>query len=63
MAIGLVALKYWYSGGAEYMGVVGLVGEWMLKSMLPRALKLPGRCCCVLLAEVVLVDAVELLRV
>jgi hypothetical protein len=64
MAIGLVALKYWYSGGAEYMGVVGLVGEWMLKSMLPRALKLPGRCCCcVLVVEVVLADAVEFLRV
>jgi hypothetical protein len=62
IAIGLVALKYWYSCGAEYKGVVGLVGEWIPKSMLPRVLKLPGRCC-VVLVEVVLVEAVELLRV
>jgi hypothetical protein len=40
--------------------VVGLVGEWMLKSMLPRVLKL-FRCCCVAVVEVV-VDAVEFLR-
>jgi hypothetical protein len=38
IAIGLVALKYWYSCGAEYMGVVGLVGEWIPKSILCRAL-------------------------
>jgi hypothetical protein len=40
MAIGLVGLKYWYSCGAENMGLVGLPGEWALKSMLPRLLKL-----------------------
>jgi hypothetical protein len=62
IAIGLVALKYWYSCGAEYIGVVGLVGEWIPKSMLPRVLKLPV-CCCVVPVEVVLADAVEFLRV
>lgn len=65
MAIGLVALKYWYSCGAEYIGDVGLVGEWILKSTLPRVLKLFARCCCcrcccVALVEVVVAEAVEL---
>lgn len=62
IAIGLVALKYWYSCGAEYIGVVGLVGEWIPKSMLPWVLKLPERCC-VVVVEVALVEAVEFLRV
>lgn len=44
------------------LGLVGLVGEWMPKSMLPRVLKLP-EVRCVVWVEVVLVDAVELLRV
>jgi hypothetical protein len=44
MGIGLVGPKYWYSCGAEYMpGLIGLVGEWMLKSILARLLKL-GDC-------------------
>jgi len=39
IGIGLVALKYWYSCGAEYIpGLVGLVGEWTPKSMLLRVL-------------------------
>jgi hypothetical protein len=27
IGIGLVGLKYWNSCGAEYMGLVGLLGE------------------------------------
>lgn len=40
MGIGLVGLKYWYSWGAENMGLVGLLGECAPKSMLARLLKL-----------------------
>ena len=41
MGMGLVGPKYWYSCGAGYRpGLMGLVGEWMLKSMLARLLKL-----------------------
>lgn len=63
IGIGLVAPKYWYSCGAEceYMlpGLMGLVGEWMLKSMLARLLKLDEGWLALLellVAEVVAVD-------
>jgi hypothetical protein len=61
MGIGLVGLKYWNSCGAEYMGLVGLLGEWAAKSMLARLLK-RRRSCCVLAVDVVLVEAIELVR-
>jgi hypothetical protein len=60
IGIGLVGPKYWYSGGAEYMlpGLMGLVGEWIPKSMLARPLKLEA-CWVVLVEELVAeVDAV-----
>lgn len=57
IGIGLVALKYWYSCGAEYMlGLVGLVGEVTPKSTLPRLWRLAGPCVAVVVG--VLTDAV-----
>lgn len=62
IGIGLVGPRYWYSCGAEYMaGLVGLLGECAPKSMLARLLNLAWSCC-VLVVELVLVEAMEFVR-
>jgi hypothetical protein len=64
MGIGLVGPKYWYSCGAEYMlGLMGLVGEWIPKSMLARLLKLDEWWLVLVEPLVVEADAFESFRV